>query len=40
MQLLCTHNKTYAELTMEEKNLISHRKKAFEKAKDILDSNL
>lgn len=30
-------NKTYAELSFEEKNMVSHRRKAFEKAKDILD---
>ena len=30
--------KTFAELTMEEKNRISHRARAFKKLKDFLES--
>ena len=33
-------NKTYAEMTMEEKNLISHRGKAIIKMQKLLQSNL
>ena len=33
-------NKTYAELTFDEKNMVSHRRKAFTKAKEILDKKL
>ena len=33
-------NKTYAELTFDEKNRVSHRRKAFTKAKEILDKKL
>lgn len=33
-------NKTYAELTFDEKNKVSHRRKAFTKAKEILDKKL
>lgn len=33
-------SKTYAELTAEEKNLISHRARSFEKMKDILKGKL
>jgi XTP/dITP diphosphohydrolase len=33
-------NKTYAELTAEEKNLISHRARSFAKLKEILEAKL
>ncbi|EDS71863.1 XTP/dITP diphosphatase [Anaerofustis stercorihominis] len=33
-------DKTYAELTFDEKNMVSHRRKAFTKAKEILDKKL
>jgi len=33
-------DKTYAELTFEEKNMVSHRRRAFTKAKEILDKKL
>ncbi len=36
---ICDENKkTYAEMNMEEKNVISHRKRAFEKLKDVIDT--
>lgn len=33
-------DKTYAELTFDEKNSVSHRRRAFTKAKEILDAKL
>ncbi len=33
-------DKTYAQLTFEEKNSVSHRRRAFTKAKEILDKKL